>query len=297
VFTGPTGVGKTSLSVDFAKKLGVPIISADSRQFYREIPIGTAAPKKSEMKRVKHYFIGNLSVKDYYNASMFEEEVMDLLTELYSKHHVVIITGGSMMYLDAVCKGIDEIPAIDPEIRMTLKKLYEEKGINPILDKLEVVDPIFFRHVEGKNHKRVIHALEVCLTANQPYSLMRKNVIKYRPFKIIKIGLTREREELYERINRRVDKMMDTGFLKEARKMYPFRNFNALNTVGYKELFSYLAGECTLSFAVKKIKKNTRIYARKQMSWLKKDKDITWFNPDDVQGIWDFIFTTTGLLK
>ena len=279
VLLGSTGVGKTALSLDLAEQLNSPIISADSRQFYQALPIGTAAPTKEEQERVQHYFVGNLQLTDYYSASQFETDVLRLLDDLFQTHETILMSGGSMMYIDAVCKGIDDIPTVDEKLRADLKELYEKEGIEPIRNQLKLLDPVFYRQVDLQNHKRVIHALEICLMAGKPYSSLRKNEIKQRPFKIVKIGLQRPREELYERINRRVDEMMVQGLLEEARAVYPFRHLNALNTVGYKELFNYFSGEWTLDFAVEKIKQNTRIYSRKQMTWFKRDADIQWFHP------------------
>jgi tRNA dimethylallyltransferase len=285
VLSGPTGVGKTALSLDLAEHLNSPVISADSRQFYRALPIGTAAPTKEELERVQHYFVGNLQLTDYYSASQFETDVIRLLDDLFQTHETILMSGGSMMYIDAVCKGIDDIPTIDGKLRADLKELYEKEGIDPIRNQLKLLDPVFYKQVDLQNHKRVIHALEICLMAGKPYSSLRKNEIKQRPFKIVKIGLQRDREELYGRINRRVDEMMAQGLLEEARAVYPLRHLNSLNTVGYKELFNYFSGEWTLDFAIEKIKQNTRIYSRKQMTWFKRDAEIQWFHPDKTGAI------------
>jgi tRNA dimethylallyltransferase len=285
VLLGPTGVGKTELSLKLAAHFGSPIISADSRQLYKSLPVGTAAPSLEEQKRIKHYFVGNLQLTDYYSASQFEEDAIALLAELHQSHETVLMCGGSMMYIDAVCAGIDDIPTIDENLRTELKELYDKEGLDPIRQQLKILDPIFYNQVDLKNHKRVIHALEICLMTGKPYSTLRTNVAKERPFNIVKIGLTRDRDELYERINQRVDRMLEQGLLEEARSVYPFRELNSLNTVGYKELFNYFSGEWTLDFAVEKIKQNTRIYSRKQMTWFKRDKEIRWFHPDDEQGI------------
>ncbi|MDR1719895.1 MAG: tRNA (adenosine(37)-N6)-dimethylallyltransferase MiaA [Dysgonamonadaceae bacterium] len=279
VLLGPTGVGKTELSLEIARKLGSPILSADSRQIYKGLTIGTAAPTARQLKEIKHYFVGNLELTDYYSASAFEKEVNNLLATLFEDNDTVLIVGGSMMYLDAVCKGIDELPDVDIELRNNLQKQFEEEGLDPIRDQLKLLDPDFYRIVDLKNPKRVIHALEICLMTGQPYSSLRTNIKKEHPFNIIKIGLQRERDELYARINERVDKMMANGFLEEARSVYPMRELNSLNTLGYKELFSYFDGECDLPAAIEKIKQNTRIYSRKQMTWFKKDPEITWFHP------------------
>jgi len=282
VLLGPTGVGKTELSLKLAEFLDAPIISADSRQLYKELAIGTAAPTLEEQARIEHYFVGTLQLTDYYSASQFEEDVISLLADLYQSHETVLMSGGSMMYIDAVCKGIDEIPTIDQTLRADLKDLYQEEGIDPIRQQLKLLDPVFYRQVDLKNHKRVIHALEVCLMAGKPYSSLRIAKAKQRPFRILKIGLQREREELYERINHRIDMMMEQGFLEEARSVYHLRHLNSLNTVGYKELFNYFSGEWSLDFAIEKIKQNTRIYSRKQMTWFKRDKEIQWFHPEQI---------------
>jgi tRNA dimethylallyltransferase len=282
VLLGPTGVGKTELSMKLAEITGSPVISSDSRQIYKGIEIGTAAPTSEELERVKHYFVGNLDLTDYYSASRFEEEVMNLLPQLFQKQDLVIMSGGSMMYIDAVCKGIDDIPTIDGKLRAELKDLFNSEGIEPLRRQLKMLDPDFYKQVDLKNHKRLIHALEICLMTGKPYSSLRTNKAKPRPFRIIKIGLIREREELYDRINRRVDAMITQGLVEEARKLYPLRHLNSLNTVGYKELFNYFSGEWTLEFAIDKIKQNTRIYSRKQMTWFKRDSEIQWFHPEKI---------------
>jgi tRNA dimethylallyltransferase len=281
VLLGATGVGKTELSLRLAEKWQTPILSADSRQIYRDLPIGTAAPFPTDLQRVKHYFIGTHSLDEYYSASQFETDALRLLDELFVSHDVVLMTGGSMMYLDAVCRGIDDIPTIDADLRNDLRTLYEREGIDPIRLQLKLLDPVFYQQVDLKNHKRVIHALEICLMAGKPYSSLRTAQVKKRPFRIVKIGLRREREELYERINRRTNEMMRVGLLDEARRVEPFRHLNSLNTVGYKELFQYFDGACSLDFAVEKIKQHTRIYSRKQMTWFKRDTEIQWVHPDE----------------
>jgi tRNA dimethylallyltransferase len=289
VLLGPTGVGKTDLCQKLAKHLGAPVISSDSRQIYAGLTIGTAAPSPEERREVAYHFVGKLGLEEYYSASRFEEDVTGLLEQFYQTHETVLMCGGSMMYIDAVCKGIDEIPTIDETLRDELKILYDEEGIDPIRQQLKILDPVFYKQVDLQNHKRVIHALEICLMSGRPYSSLRKNETKDRPFKIVKIGLTREREELYEQINHRVDRMMEQGLLEEARSVYPLRHLNALNTVGYKELFDYFSEECSLEFAVEKIKQNTRIYSRKQMTWFKRDKEIRWFHPDEEKAIFKFL--------
>lgn len=289
VLLGPTGVGKTELSLRVASHVGGPIISSDSRQLYKELVIGTAAPTAEQLARVRHYFVGTLSLTDYYNASQFEEEVLSCLENLFQTSPNVVMSGGSMMYIDAVCNGIDDLPTVSPEIRNRLMKRFEEEGLEPIREELKQLDPIHYNEVDLNNYKRVIHALEICLMTGKPYSELRTNPKKQRPFNILKIGLNRDREELCNRINARVDQMMSDGLLEEARKVYAYKHLNSLNTVGYKELFNYLDGEWTLDFAVEKIKRNTRVYARKQMTWFKRDKDITWFHPDDESGVLSFI--------
>jgi len=278
VLLGPTGVGKTALSIKLAEHYKSPIISADSRQFFRGLEIGTAAPTVGEQSRVPHHLVGILDVADYYSASEYERDALAIIEDLHKSHDVLIATGGSMLYIDALCNGIDDVPTIDEKLRQEIWSLYEQEGLEPIQAQLKILDPAFYNQVDLKNYKRVIHALEVCLMTGKPYSSFRTNTKKQRPFNIIKIGLMREREELYERINLRVDEMIRLGLLEEARKYYPQRHLNSLNTVGYKELFKYMDGEWTLDFAVEKIKQNTRIYSRKQMTWFKRDKDIRWIN-------------------
>lgn len=289
VILGPTGVGKTELSLQIAELLGSPIISSDSRQLYKDLPIGTAAPTAEQLARVKHYMVGTLSLSDYYSASQFEEEVLSLLNTLYQTLPAVVMSGGSMMYIDAVCQGIDDIPPVNPEIRHAIYKQFEKEGLDSLLAELKEKDPIHYEEVDRKNHKRVIHALEICRTTGRPYSSFRTHTPKERPFRIIKIGLNRQREELYNRINQRVDQMMSEGLLEEARRVYPFRQLNSLNTVGYKELFNFLDGVWPLDLAIEKIKRNTRIYAKKQMTWFKRDPEITWFHPNDKEQILKFL--------
>lgn len=286
---GPTGVGKTELSLRIAEHLGSPIISSDSRQLYKDLPIGTAAPTAGQLARVRHYMVGTLSLTDYYSASNFEEDVISLLATLHQSIPAVVMTGGSMMYIDAVCKGIDDIPTVTPEIRNNLYAWFESDGLAPILQELKEADPVHYEEVDRNNYKRVIHAVEICRMTGKPYSSFRTHICKERPFRIIRIGLTRDREELCNRINLRVDQMMADGLFEEARRVYPFKHLNSLNTVGYKELFTYLDGEWTLDFAVEKIKRNSRVYARKQMTWFKRDTDIAWFHPDDEAGILAYI--------
>ena len=281
VITGPTAVGKTDLCLDIAKYFGIPIINADSRQIYREIKIGTAAPTEEQLQQVRHYFVGTQALTDYYSASIYEQEVMSLLDTLFQTSDYALLSGGSMMYIDALCNGIDDIPTVDDETRNTLKRRLAEEGLESLCEQLRVLDPEHYEIVDKKNPRRVVHALEICLMTGRTYTSFRTNEHKERPFNIIKIGLTRDREIIYERINRRVDIMMEQGFLDEARSVYHLRHLNALNTVGYKELFAYLDGTWSLDEAIERIKGNTRRYARKQLTWYKKDPLVTWFSPDD----------------
>jgi tRNA dimethylallyltransferase len=281
VLLGPTGVGKTVGSIRIAEKLSSPILSADSRQLYKGMPIGTAAPTPDQLSRAKHYFVGILSPEEYYSASRYEEEAITLIEKLHKKHPVVVMVGGSMLYIDAVCRGIDEMPTIDDELRKDLQQLYRKEGLDPIRQQLKLLDPVFYRQVDLKNPKRVIHALEVCLMTGKPYSSLRTNLRKKRPFRIVKIGFTRERQELYDRINARVYDMIDNGLIEEAQRLYPLRHLNSLNTVGYKELFDYFDGKYDLNTAIEKIKQHSRNYARKQLSWFKRDQEIHWINLSD----------------
>ena len=281
VLLGPTGVGKTVGSIRIAEKLSSPILSADSRQLYKGMSIGTAAPTPDQLSRVKHYFVGILSPEEYYSASRYEEEAITLIEKLHKKHPVVVMVGGSMLYIDAVCRGIDEMPTIDDELRKDLQQLYRKEGLDPIRQQLKLLDPVFYRQVDLKNPKRVIHALEVCLMTGKPYSSLRTNLRKKRPFRIVKIGFTRERQELYDRINARVNDMIDNGLIEEAQQLYPLRHLNSLNTVGYKELFDSFDGKYDLNTAIEKIKQHSRNYARKQLSWFKRDKEIHWIHLSD----------------
>lgn len=280
VLIGPTGVGKTELSLRLAERYHTCIVSADSRQLYADLKIGTAAPTPEQLARVEHHLVGTLQLADYYSAARYEEEVMNLLPRLFVKHPVVLLTGGSMMYVDAVCKGIDDIPTVDDETRRFLLQRYEEEGLERLCAELKLLDPEYYVEVDLRNPKRVIHALEICYMTGKTYTSFRTRQVKERPFRMVKVGLTRDREELYRRINLRVDQMMADGLLEEALRVYPYRSLNSLNTVGYKELFKYFDGEWTLDFAVEKIKQNSRIYSRKQMTWFKRDADIRWFHPE-----------------
>jgi tRNA dimethylallyltransferase len=289
VLIGPTGVGKTELSLSIAEHFNTCIVSSDSRQLYADLKIGTAAPTPEQLARVKHHFVGTLQLTDYYSAAQYEAEVMSKLEELFQKNDVVVLTGGSMMYVDAICKGIDDIPTVDKDTRELMMQKYEMEGLGKLCAELKLLDPEYYQIVDLKNPKRVIHALEICYMTGKTYTSFRTQSTKERPFRIIKIGLTREREELYDRINRRVDEMMKDGLLEEARSVYAYKHLNSLNTVGYKEMFQYMDGEWTLDFAIEKIKQNSRIYSRKQMTWFKRDKDITWFHPDQQTEIMNHI--------
>ena len=289
VVTGPTAVGKTALCLDMAETLKIPIINADSRQLFRELRIGTAAPTASQMQRAKHYFVGTLSIGDYYSASMYEQDVLTLLDELFAQSDTALLTGGSMMYIDAVCNGIDDIPTVDEQTRRLMKQRLADEGLDALVEELRRLDPEHYAIVDRQNPRRVVHALEICHMTGQTYTSFRKAEKKQRPFSIIKIGLNRDREELYQRINRRVDLMMDEGLLDETRRMLPFRNENALNTVGYKELFNYFDGIWDLEEAVERIKGNTRRYARKQLTWFKRDEQMQWFHPDNQESIKKYI--------
>lgn len=289
VIIGPTGVGKTELSLRIAENFGTEIVSADSRQLYANLKIGTAAPTPEELQRVPHHFIGTLQLTDYYSAAQYEEDALKLLDRLFQTKDVVILTGGSMMYVDAVCKGIDDIPTVDEETRKTLLERYEKEGLEQLCAELKLLDPDYYKIVDLKNHKRVIHALEICYMTGKTYTSFRTQEKKTRPFRMIKIGLTRDREELYARINQRVDIMMEQGLLDEVKQVYRYRQLNSLNTVGYKELFNYLDGEWALPFAIDKIKQNSRIYSRKQMTWFKRDEEIRWFHPNQEEDILTYI--------
>ena len=294
VITGPTAVGKTRLCLDIARHFDIPIINADSRQIYKELSIGTAKPTPEELQQVTHYFVGTLSLQDYYSASLFESQVIDLLGTLFQISDYALMAGGSMMYIDAVCDGIDDIPTIDDETRAIMKQRLADEGLERLCEELRRLDPEYFEIVDRQNPKRVVHALEICTMTGRTYTSFRKRERKERPFRIVKIGLNRDRAELYERINARVDAMMQQGLLQEAQGLYQQREQNALNTVGYKELFDYLDGRWSLDEAVERIKGNTRRYARKQLTWYKKDPLIRWFHPDQKKEIIDYIITQSS---
>ena len=289
VLTGPTAVGKTAVSLDIAKHFGIPVINADSRQIFKELKIGTARPTEEEMQEVKHYFVGTLGIEDYYSASLYEQQVLELLDKEFQSHDYALLSGGSMMYIDAVCDGIDDIPTIDDHTRETMKRRLKDEGLEALVEELKRLDPEYYEIVDRQNPRRVVHALEICVMTGKTYTSFRKRSKKERPFRIIKIGLDRPREELYNRINARVDQMMSDGLLDEVKALYPKKELNALNTVGYKELFDYLDGRWPLEEAVERIKGNTRRYARKQLTWYKKDEQIRWFHPDDKQAIINYI--------
>lgn len=289
VITGPTAVGKTELCIDIAKYYGVPIINADSRQIYRELKIGTATPTEEQLKSVKHYFVGSISIDNYYNASMYEQDVLTLLDKQFKHSPIQLLTGGSMMYIDAVCNGIDDIPTIREDIREEMKERYANEGLEALCEDLRRLDPKHYEIVDKKNYRRVIHALEICYQTGRTYTSFRRQEKKQRPFKIIKIGLNREREELYHRINLRVDQMMTDGLLDEVQSLQSKRTNNALNTVGYKEMFTYLDGTWSLEEAVERIKGNTRRYARKQLTWFKRDEEMRWFHPQQKENILKYI--------
>jgi len=280
ILLGPTGVGKTDLSIDIAKYYNTEIISCDSRQIYKEMRIGTAVPDQQTLETIPHHFIRSHSIHDYYNASKFEVEVLERLELLFQKKDVVLMTGGSMMYIDALCKGIDDLPEVDNELRQSLMARMEAEGIESLRNELKYHDPVYYNEVDLRNPKRILHALEICLMTGKPYSSFRINQTKKRPFQIIKLGINRDREVLYNRINQRVDNMFSEGIEEEAIKLYPFRSLNSLNTVGYRELFDYFDGKISLDEAKEKIKANSRKYARKQLTWFRRDPEIKWFLPE-----------------
>ena len=291
VITGPTAVGKTDLCLDIAESYGIPIINADSRQIYSDMHIGTASPTEEQLRRVKHYFVGNLHLGDYYNASMFEQDVLHVLEKEFDgrNDHIALMTGGSMMYIDAVCNGIDDIPTITDDVRQWMKQRLESEGLERLCEELRLMDPEYYAIVDRHNTRRVVHALEICHQTGNTFTSYRVRERKHRPFAIVKIALNREREVLYERINRRVDSMMVAGLEDEARRLLPYRHENALNTVGYKELFAYFDGIWPLYEAVERIKGNTRRYARKQLTWFKRDPAVRWFDTDDNKEIMTYI--------
>lgn len=289
VITGPTGVGKTEATLRIAEHFNVPVINADSRQIFSEIPIGTAAPTAEQQQRVQHYFVGNHHLEDYYSASLYEQDVLNIINSQHTP--ISLLSGGSMMYIDAVCNGIDDIPTILPEIREEMMKRLETEGLEQMCNLLRELDSEHWNIVDRNNPRRVIHALEICIQTGKTYTSFRSNTIKERPFNIIKVGLNRDRDELYNRINQRVLDMIEEGMIEEALQVYPKRTLNSLNTVGYKELFEYLDGLTTLDEAIFKIQSNTRRYARKQLTWYKKDTAFQWFNPNNIEEILNYVHT------
>lgn len=288
IITGPTAVGKTALTIQLAQHYNLPIINADSRQIYRELKIGTATPTEEQLKQAVHYFVGTKSINDYYNASMYEQEVLALIASRPT-HGLHLLSGGSMMYIDAVCNGIDDIPTVRDDIREEMKQRYLEEGLEALCEDLKRLDPEHYETVDRQNYRRVIHALEICYQTGRTYTSFRTQKRKPRPFRIVKIGLNREREDLYNRINQRVDMMMEQGLLHEAASLYGQRHLNALNTVGYKEMFDYIEGRWSLDEAVERMKGNTRRYARKQLTWFKRDKSVCWFHPNQQEEILKYI--------
>lgn len=308
VITGPTGVGKTEICLQIAEHYGIDIINADSRQIFAEIPIGTAAPTAEQMQRVRHYFVGTHHIGDYYSASNYEQDVLKLVGEIEgqrskvkgesvntqnptpdTQYPIALLAGGSMMYIDAVCNGIDDIPNIREDIRNEMKRRLEDEGLDSLLEELSRLDPEHYAIVDRKNPRRILHALEICHQTGRTYTSFRTGEKRKRPFNIIKIGLNRDRDELYERINLRVLDMVGQGLEQEARAMLPHRELNALNTVGYKEMFQYFDGAIPLEEAVRQIQSNSRRYARKQLTWYKRDAEIMWFNPENVNEITNYI--------
>jgi tRNA dimethylallyltransferase len=289
VILGPTGVGKTELCLRLAEHFGTSIINADSRQIFKEIPIGTAAPTAEQQKRVKHYFVASHHLTGYYSASQFEEDVISLSGDLFKTNNILLMSGGSMMYIDAVCNGIDNMPTVDEDTRNLLRQRYENEGLERMCAELKLLDPEYYAIVDLRNPKRIVHALEICYMTGRTYTSFRKNQKKKRPFNIIKIGINRPREELYNRINARVDDMIKKGLKEEAQNVFPYNSLNALNTVGYKELFEYFRGNIQLEEAIERIKCDTRKYCRKQLTWFRKDETVKWFKPQEIEEIIKFI--------
>ena len=289
VLTGPTGDGKTEVCLHLADFFKIPVINADSRQIFKEIPIGTAAPTPLQQSKAKHYFVGTHSIDDYYSASVYEEEAMRIIGEIHKTSDIALLSGGSMMYIDAVCNGIDDIPTVPEDIRENLKRRLADEGLPALVEQLRQLDPVHWAIVDRNNPRRVVHALEICLATGKTYTSFRTHQKKQRPFNIVKIGLNRPREELYERINARVLKMIDKGLEQEARTVFPLRHLNSLNTVGYKELFAYFDDRIPKEEAIRQIQSNTRQYMRKQLTWFKKDDAIQWFSPDNIEDILKYI--------
>lgn len=285
VLTGPTAVGKTRVAIELARRFGSPVINADSRQVYRDLPIGTAAPTPEEQAEVRHYFVGTLGLADYYSAAQFEQDVLRLLPSLFEERDVVVLSGGSMLYIDAVCRGLDDIPTIEAPVRMMMQHRLETEGLGALVEELRVLDPEYFAEVDRRNTRRVVHALEVIYQTGRKMSSFRRRNTQERPFRVVKIGLNRPRAELFERINARVGKMMEAGLWEEFMRVKDFRACNALNTVGYKELFHVLDGEWELPFALERMRKNTRVYAKKQLTWFRRDAEMHWLHPEDAEGM------------
>jgi tRNA dimethylallyltransferase len=290
IITGPTAVGKTDLCVQLAQHFNTEIISADSRQFYKELAIGTAKPTLDEMKDVTHHFIDSHSISENYNVNKFEKDALVILEKLFEKHQIVILTGGSGLYIDILCNGFDEeVPGSSPEIRKEINELHQKYGIEILQEKLKQLDPTFYAEVDLNNFNRLERAIEVCLLTGQKYSDIRKGNKQTRPFNILKIGLNRDRQELFDRINLRVDLMLDAGLEDEVKSVVNFKDNNALKTVGYSEMFDYLEGELSLTEASEKIKVNSRRYAKRQIGWFNKDKDYKWFHPSQIEAIKNYI--------
>lgn len=285
VLTGPTAVGKTRVAIELARRFGSPVINADSRQVYRDLPIGTAAPTPEEQAEVRHYFVGTLGLADYYSAAQYEQDVLRLLPSLFEERDVVVLSGGSMLYIDAVCRGLDDIPTIEAPVRMMMQHRLETEGLGALVEELRVLDPEYFAEVDRRNTRRVVHALEVIYQTGRKMSSFRRRNTQERPFRVVKIGLNRPRAELFERINARVGKMMEAGLWEEFMRVKDFRACNALNTVGYKELFHVLDGEWELPFALERMRKNTRVYAKKQLTWFRRDAEMHWLHPEDAEGM------------
>ena len=285
VLTGPTAVGKTRVAIELARRFGSPVINADSRQVYRDLPIGTAAPTPEEQAEVRHYFVRTLGLADYYSAAQYEQDVLRLLPSLFEERDVVVLSGGSMLYIDAVCRGLDDIPTIEAPVRMIMQQRLETEGLSALVEELRVLDPEYYAEVDRRNTRRVVHALEVIYQTGRKMSSFRRRNTQERPFRIVKIGLNRPRAELFERINARVGKMMEAGLWEEFMRVKDFRACNALNTVGYKELFHVLDGEWELPFALERMRKNTRVYAKKQLTWFQRDAEMHWLHPEDAEGM------------
>lgn len=291
VVTGPTASGKTTLSIALAKEFNTEVISADSRQFYKEMQIGTARPTEDELQGVPHHILGHISIHEHYNAGMFEKDALKILDKIFLKKNIAIVCGGSGMYVNALCYGLDKLPQQNEDIRNKLEKLLQEKGIEALQEKLKVLDAAYYEIVDLKNPHRLMRAIEVCMSTGIPYSQLRKNEKKERSFQILKIAIDWPREKLYERINQRVDLMFEQGLEKEAKKLFPYKNINALQTVGYQELFNYFEGKCSIEEAKQLIKQNSRRFAKRQLTWFRKDKEIKWFKPEEINNIIPYLQT------